>query len=136
MQPTRLLVTDPAMQALRQATVRLIFTLGKSTQKHMKPEDVKSIKDAAAYFREHHGDLFTEAYHVCGAIEVVAKMRVFRIEPIEPIHTGPKEWNVRVYELERDHWKIWTNFAYCNRSDAASAMMQALSFLYDGLREK
>ncbi len=36
MEPMRLLVTDPALQALRQATAWLIMTLGRKNEIHFK----------------------------------------------------------------------------------------------------
>lgn len=102
----------------------------------MKHEDIYTIKDAAAYFLETYSDVFTEAHYVCGAIEIVARMRKYRIEPIESIGRRPKNFNVRLYELDDEIWRINSSFAYCSRDDEVSVIMQALSFLHDRLRAK
>jgi hypothetical protein len=40
MEPMRLLVTDPALQALRQATAWLIMTLGRNENRNIRLEDM------------------------------------------------------------------------------------------------
>ena len=102
----------------------------------MKPEEVNSIQDAAMFYREHHGDIFTEAYLVCGSIEVVVNSRYFKIEPVQSIATGERHFDVHVYELKDDAWELWIGFGRCDRPTAHDVMMQALGFFEDAFGRK
>lgn len=97
----------------------------------MKSEQVKTIADAAMYFRQEYADIFTEAYQVGHCIEVVVKARTFRIEPIEALSPATRTFDVRVYEMKVNMWERWLDFPWCNRPTPESVMMQALSFFRD-----
>lgn len=104
----------------------------------MKRDDITTPRDAAAYFLAEHNDLFTEAYQVGDATELVIRGRTFRVEIIEPIQLNPssRNYDVRVYEKKDDLWRIWNDFPWCDRDSKAEVMMQALSFFWDRLRDK
>ena len=117
----------------------------------IQPENVKTISDAAMYFKSEYSDVFTEAYQVGHAIEVVIETkndghRIFKIEPVKSIGDGPRNYDVHVYEKidivqdaktkQRFQGWVFFTFASCNRDDEVSVMMQALSFMWDAFRHE
>lgn len=117
----------------------------------IQADNVTTIAQAAAYYKNEYSDVFTEAYQAGHAIEVVVETvsdghRFFKIEPVKAIGSGSHNWDVHVYEkieivqdpVTKQRFNGWVFFtlASCNRDSEASVMMQALGFMWDAFRRK
>lgn len=86
------------------------------------------------HYVDGYPDLFSEGYIVESTIEAVVKSRQFRIEAIRSLHTTHERLDVRYYEMSENTWKS-VSFGWCDRDNATDALMQALGFIWEALRE-